>query len=783
VASFNTDNLSVSIDPLTHIATIFVDPGAPFGSETVIFRVEDFSGISAQDTMLVTIRSGGAGSGGAFSLTPLPALEAEVGQLVPVIDLVDYLITPISVSDSSITFRVDETGNVGVAITSFRRDPQDEDGFRWDLSVFSTDAGTDTIRIIATDSLGRSEVATTTVRYFGASERLDLHSLPDIFFIAGRSSEPFLLNDFIVDRETHPDSVMEWSVRDISTSGEPIVVNLKDDSSILAFATDIVQREFVIVARDTALNVTGRDTVRIISQDPALGEQELQPFPDLVLQAGGIDSSIVLNDFLPEGVTPASTAWSVSGQSLTAPVIDREIPHILRVTGLGNSLGVDTLSLRVDLGGGFVATGDLVVNVIEPIDESTLEMQVVPNPINPQYLNFFVIARTELASSPTVVVTFNGDSTVAVRQIEEDLSSGVLIWGGSYRAEPDAAGTVTFRATALTALGSSVTSAASIAVGELSSGKVLALRHGPVQITAAGSASHSATTVVLQSRYPIPETARRIVGVTGPDDSELMPLLLFDLYPSKLQLATPTQLVVEGVASGMGLYRALGDDTWEWAGRVSQDASGQIGGQIERFGQYQIAADFTAPRIQILDSEPGRLTARITDRGAGVDITSLAALLDGERLPMAMAGDLIIWELSSDRLGELTQPLVEIRVSDRAANETSLVERIDGTYILPRQAQLGENFPNPFNPETTIPFVVPAAGDLTGDSRVQLVIYNTAGQQVRLLLDGGMQPGQHQILWDGRDALDRPVGSGIYFYRLTLVPGGTQQTRSMMLLK
>ncbi|MBT5060428.1 MAG: hypothetical protein HOM68_28045 [Gemmatimonadetes bacterium] len=782
LSTFNEDNLRVSIDPLTHIVTFLVDQNAEFGNEVVIFQVQDPSGISAQDTMLVTIRSGGVGAGGAFSLTPLPDLEAPVGQLVTVADLLDHLLVSPSVSKGSVRFEVADPGQLGAAIIQRRTDASDEDGFRQDLSVFSETSGLDTIRISAIDSLGRSEVATTTIRYFGESERLDLRSLPDIVFIAGQSSQTIVLNDFIVDRIAHPDSVIQWAFSDIGSGEGAILIQINNNSSVFALSGDITETEVVFVARDTALNVSGRDTVRIISQDPDLATQPLEPFPDLVLEAGDIDSSIVLNDFLPQGVSPATTNWSVSGQRLTAPVIDPVSPHLLRVTALGNSLGADTLSLRVDLGGGFLASGELIVNVVEPINDSTMEMRVVPNPINPQYLNFFVIARTELASSPTVVVTFEGDSTVAVSQVEEDLNSGVLIWGGAYRVRQDATGTVTLRATALTALGSSVNAQESIAVGQLSAGKVMALRHGPVEVVA-DPAYGTSTTVTLQSRRPERDGSARIVGVTGARESELIPTLLFNLLPAHAQLAAPAQVAIDGVADGLGLYRSLGPDRWQWIGRLHKADAHAATAEIAQFGQYQVAADFTIPQIKILQRSPGRLQVQMTDGGSGIDPVSIEARLHGELLPVTIDDDVIVFELSSASVDRMSSPVVEIRVQDQASNKSTLFVEIDADQILPRHARLGENFPNPFNPETTIPFAVPGPGLVSEKSRVRLVIYNTAGQRVRLLLDEGMQPGIHQILWDGRDAMGRTVGSGTYFYRLTLLPSGIQQTRPMTLLK
>ena len=65
--------------------------------------------------------------------------------------------------------------------------------------------------------------------------------------------------------------------------------------------------------------------------------------------------------------------------------------------------------------------------------------------------------------------------------------------------------------------------------------------------------------------------------------------------------------------------------------------------------------------------------------------------------------------------------------------------------------------------------------------RVRLAIYNSAGQRVRVLLDGQIvRSGKHEVAWDGRDELGRKAASGIYLYRLE---GATMITKQMALLK
>ncbi|MEL6822169.1 MAG: FlgD immunoglobulin-like domain containing protein, partial [Calditrichota bacterium] len=88
------------------------------------------------------------------------------------------------------------------------------------------------------------------------------------------------------------------------------------------------------------------------------------------------------------------------------------------------------------------------------------------------------------------------------------------------------------------------------------------------------------------------------------------------------------------------------------------------------------------------------------------------------------------------------------------------------------------NYPNPFNPETTIRFSIPAG---IGSSSVELSIYNALGQLVRTLVNQPLQPGVYKSIWDGRDDRGHSVASGIYVYRLSGDAFNT--TRKMILMK
>ena len=85
------------------------------------------------------------------------------------------------------------------------------------------------------------------------------------------------------------------------------------------------------------------------------------------------------------------------------------------------------------------------------------------------------------------------------------------------------------------------------------------------------------------------------------------------------------------------------------------------------------------------------------------------------------------------------------------------------------------NYPNPFNPKTTISYSLAKPGKVT------LSIYNTKGQLVKTLVSNNKAAGQYKVVWDGSNNAGKPVSSGLYFTRIE-TPNYTH-TRKMMMLK
>jgi len=107
---------------------------------------------------------------------------------------------------------------------------------------------------------------------------------------------------------------------------------------------------------------------------------------------------------------------------------------------------------------------------------------------------------------------------------------------------------------------------------------------------------------------------------------------------------------------------------------------------------------------------------------------------------------------------------------------TSIIE----LRAIPEKFALHQNYPNPFNPYTTILYDIPE------DSRVSLVIYDILGRQVRKLMDEDKVAGYYSFVWDGRDRIGVPVGTGVYIYRIHargFDSGSNSKTRKMLLLK
>ena len=104
----------------------------------------------------------------------------------------------------------------------------------------------------------------------------------------------------------------------------------------------------------------------------------------------------------------------------------------------------------------------------------------------------------------------------------------------------------------------------------------------------------------------------------------------------------------------------------------------------------------------------------------------------------------------------------------RSIQSTTVLDDI--TTEIPFLFELKQNFPNPFNPSTTIEFDIPEPG------YVSLKVFNIAGQEVATLVNNELSPGTRKIQWNAQN-----ISSGLYFYRLETK--GYIETKKLVVMK
>ena len=148
------------------------------------------------------------------------------------------------------------------------------------------------------------------------------------------------------------------------------------------------------------------------------------------------------------------------------------------------------------------------------------------------------------------------------------------------------------------------------------------------------------------------------------------------------------------------------------------------------------------------------------------------------------AGGRLLFQVDANAVGGICVPVRQ--VVDVFAHFTNTVDwvapagpnkplTISDESNIPMLFALHNNYPNPFNPVTTISF------DLPEENYTEVAIYNMMGQKIRTLHTGNMTAGRHHILFDGVNDQNQQLGSGVYFYRV--VAGEFQATKKMMLVK
>jgi len=159
----------------------------------------------------------------------------------------------------------------------------------------------------------------------------------------------------------------------------------------------------------------------------------------------------------------------------------------------------------------------------------------------------------------------------------------------------------------------------------------------------------------------------------------------------------------------------------------------------------------------------------VTDEEIAEADLDIALLQMNEQVTARINGNWVSAGISSERFGELRTEVYDLR--DRLLNRDSNPENQNSDKMGKFQIT---NSPNPFNPSTTLKYVVPQ------NSQIELSVYNLMGQKVRTLVNESKEEGEYSIVWNGKDNKGSQVASGVYFYRLT--SHGIDKAKGKMLL-
>jgi hypothetical protein len=231
------------------------------------------------------------------------------------------------------------------------------------------------------------------------------------------------------------------------------------------------------------------------------------------------------------------------------------------------------------------------------------------------------------------------------------------------------------------------------------------------------------------------------------------------------------------------LYDAVGNNTY-WTGFVVT----AIGWDNWSFWNSNMRGGFS------VDNLPPEVPMGLTAAGDGANVAlqwepvtnekvkyysvyRKTATTEFEVIGYATLSEYVDEGVSTSESYEYTVTATDFGLNESGKSEPVYVAAlaVDDASEIPTEFALKPNYPNPFNPETTIEFALPKT------SKVTMTIYNLTGQMVRQLVQSEYAAGYHRVIWNGRDSRGNMVGSGVYIY--TLKAADFSQTRKMILLR
>lgn len=237
--------------------------------------------------------------------------------------------------------------------------------------------------------------------------------------------------------------------------------------------------------------------------------------------------------------------------------------------------------------------------------------------------------------------------------------------------------------------------------------------------------------------------------------------------------ASTTAVISVSRYSGVATTGAIGNLISGNTNGLSGACSGGVDNNSYSFNLTTTAIDaviYGAASMRSKTHSPG---AGYTERAEFIQASAASVAIEDK--PAPSPGSAV---LNGSFSSSVDWAIVGVEIKPHSGSSPIAVEKevSDLTNTLePLSFEVRQNFPNPFNPETTIRFTLPSP------NHVRIQIYNVLGQLVRTLINAPMEPGRREIMWDGRDENNLPAPSGVYLYRL--IAGEHTATRSLLLMR
>ena len=232
----------------------------------------------------------------------------------------------------------------------------------------------------------------------------------------------------------------------------------------------------------------------------------------------------------------------------------------------------------------------------------------------------------------------------------------------------------------------------------------------------------------------------------------------------------------------------LSDQEFKWHssfGSRSDDAPPE-----SSFFSYETKSDYIPIQIDLSDDDPAEEVGAF----AGAECVGFGKVVDGRAVILAYiiddirSGDLefVLYNGERSPLAKVNDYYVLNYRTEEYENARIHLESLQSDYVISLRQEENtipsadhlkiSNYPNPFNPSTTINYNVTQT-----TSFVTLGIYNAKGQLVKSLVNGEQPEGNYNVSWNGKDESGNGVASGIYYYKITV--GTESLMKKMVLLK